>query len=332
MEIEDLTVFIAGCGSIGRRHAGVLKGMGVHSLILFDPRREVAYALAKELNASVADSFEDGISMGCHAVYVLSPTALHVKQAAAAIEKGKPVFIEKPLSHSMEGVEELRALQRQTGRIAAVGFCFRFHPGIRRAKAIVDSGEIGRVVSIRALMGEHFPDMRPDYLSTYCVKYSGAFELIHDLDLALWFAGKPMLRSESYWGSFASLGFESPDTAEIILDFGDSLASVHLDFFQSPRRRQFEVMGTEGTVTVEFADWNAFTVRLFTRKSGCWKEESSTTSRNTMFELQSREFLNAILHGSGVTCTLEEGKKSLEVYSSVYADKAAMDMEAKACG
>ena len=318
MEIGDLTVLLAGCGSIGKRHACVLKKLGVRRLLLYDPRREAAVALAHEVNGFVVDSFEEGLSTRCNAVFVLSPTALHLEQARAALERGKPVFIEKPLSNSLEGVDELISLQKAAGRAAAVGLSFRFHPGIRQAKAIVDSGEIGRVVSIRALMGEHFPDMRPDYMSTYYVKYSGAFELIHDLDLALWFAGKPMVRCESYWGSFAGLGFESPDTAEIMLDFGDRLASVHLDFFQSPRRRQFEVMGTEGTVIVEFADWNKFTLQVFTRKSGRWRVEEGLTSRNEMFEKEDTEFLQAVFDGGEVSCDLNEGRKSLEVYWKVY--------------
>ena len=189
MAVKDHRVLVAGCGSIGKRHAACLYDIGIRQFVFFDPDPERSRELAAKYGGTTVAEYEEGLETDTDSVYLLSPTRLHIPQAVAAVEHGKHVFTEKPLSDSPEGAAELERLAAERGRTVAVGFCFRFHDGVRRLIKTVRSGEIGRTVSVRAMMGEHFPDVRPDYLSTYYVKYSGAFELVHDLDLAMYIAG-----------------------------------------------------------------------------------------------------------------------------------------------
>src|SRR5205085_7137903 len=134
-----------------------------------------------------------------------------------------------------------------------VGLCFRYHKGLREVKQLLCDGAIGRLVSIRALMGEHLPDVRPDYRTLFSAQYSGAFDLMHDIDLALWFANQPVREVKAIYGSYSDMGIQAPDLVEILIDFEDRcLASVHLDFFQRPRRRQIELIGVAGVIAVEF--------------------------------------------------------------------------------
>ena len=184
---------------------------------------------------------------------------------------------------------------------------------MRRLIKTVRSGEIGRTVSVRAMMGEHFPDVRPDYLSTYYVKYSGAFELVHDLDLAMYIAGAEPEEYHGICGSYSGLGFESPDTVELILRFPECSASVHLDFFQSPRTRTLSVLGTEGQAVLEFPSWDEYTLRTYGRKSGEWKTETGKTERNDMFRAESENFFAAIEGREEVMCPISEAVKSLKV-------------------
>ena len=193
-----------------------------------------------------------------------------------------------------------------------VGLCFRYHKGLLKARQIVDAGRIGRIVSIRALMGEHLPDVRPDYRDLYLAKYNGAFELMHDIDLAIWFAGQEARTVHSIHGRFSDIGIEAPDLVEILLEFPDRcVASVHLDFFQLPRRRQIELMGTRGTITVEFASWNECAISVFDAKaargrSSIWRPTAMTCSAMRMASSSGpwrRTFR--------IACTLAEGRKSL---------------------
>ncbi|WP_165452630.1 Gfo/Idh/MocA family protein [Paenibacillus thalictri] len=317
---QDLRVLIAGCGSIGRRHAEVLHGLGVRDLLACDPAPEqLAGLISGTPSVAACASFEEGLERRPDAVYILSPTRLHIPMAKQAMQAGAHVFMEKPLSDTMEGVDEFERFADEAGKAVMVGLCFRFHAGIVQAKKWVEQGRIGRVVSVRAMMGEHFPDIRPDYKSTYYAKYSGAFELMHDLDLAIWFAGQSVKQVHAVYGSFSDIGIEAPDVAELLLAFEDRCtATVHLDFFQAPRRRQLEIIGTSGTIIVQFGSWEHCIVSCGTRGSDSWEHVQLDTDRNDMFRDESRHFLQAIAGGSPVQCGISGARKSLEVIQEAY--------------
>ena len=321
MAVRDHKIFIVGCGSIGKRHAECLRDIGIEKFVFFDPEHEKAEALASTYGGIAVASYEEGLATDADCVYVLSPTRLHIPQAKAALESDKHVFLEKPLSDSLDGVDELSDLAKEKDLVAEVGFCFRFHDGIRELKRRFDNNEIGKLVSIRATMGEHFPDMRPDYLSTYYVKYSGAFELVHDLDLAIYLAGTDVIDCNGFFGSFSELGFESPDTVEILLRFEKHLANVHLDFFQSPRTRTMTLLGTKGTMVLDFSTWDSFDFSIFTRASGKWESFSKKTARNDMFRAESLNFIGAIEGTEENLCPISEAKKSLAVVKKINPDQ-----------
>ena len=317
MAISDHKVFLAGCGSIGKRHAECLKDIGIKNFVFFDIDPARSQELADLYGGTTVSSYEEGLLTDADCVYILSPTALHVQQAMAAIKHGKHVFLEKPLSDSLDGVDELNEMAKEKNLIVEIGFCFRFHDGIRELKRRLDAGEIGKLVSIRAMMGEHFPDVRPDYLSTYYVKYSGAFELIHDLDLAIFLAGDDPIDCTGYFGSYSELGFESPDTVEMLVKFKNCLANVHLDFFQSPRTRTMTLLGREGEMILDFSTWDKFDLSVYTRKTGKWETFSQKTERNDMFRAESLNFFGAIDGTCANLCPVSEAKKSLFVAKTV---------------
>lgn len=316
---RENSILIAGCGSIGFRHAKVLADLGIRDITVFDAAAKQAEKLQKEIPfVKTCPTYEDGLASKPDAVFILTPTALHVPMAIQAVEAGCDCFIEKPLSQTVSEVDALLKLRDETGCKVMVGFCFRYHEGLLKAKSMVADGRIGRLVSIRALMGEHFPTVRPDYLNTYYAEYSGAFELVHDLDLAIWFAGQPLRQISGVYGAFSDIGIKAPDTVEILLEFEDRcVATVHLDFFQTPRRRQLELIGTEGTLIVEFASWDRYTLSVFSRSEDRWDSFTGDVARNDMFAEEDRDFLQAISGTRSINCSIEEALKSLEVVESL---------------
>ena len=239
--------------------------------------------------------------------------------AKEALMAGCHVFIEKPLANSSVGVDELKALAKEKGLVVMVGFCFRYHEVLRKAKDMLEQGVIGRLVNIRAMMGEPFALIQPNYLNMYYSKYSGAFELVHDLDLALWYSGQEVEEVHAVYGSFSDMGMESPDSIELLLRFRDRMAaSVHLDFYQYPRRRQIELIGVKGTIIVEFASWDEATLSWCSMDIEEWDRQVFTTRRNDMFRDEDMEFLLAIQGKAELTCTVDEALRSLQVIEQVY--------------
>ncbi len=311
---KNLKILLAGCGSIGKRHARILTALGVKEIMVFDKDQHNAEQLINELpNLVQVNSYEEGLPTA-DAVFIMTPTKLHVPMAIQAIDAGCHVFIEKPIALSMEGVAELKALALAKNLKVMVGLCMRYHEGIRKAKDILESGRIGRLVSIRSLVGEHFPSVHPDYKSMYYAKYSGAFELMHDLDLALWLAGQQVEQVFSTYGSFSDIDIEAPDTVEFLLKFKDRCtATIHLDFFQIPRRRNMELIGTLGTLIIDFTSWDAYTISIFTKDTNAWEHQTGETARDDMFSDEDLDFLKAIVDDQPIFCNIEEGSRSLRV-------------------
>jgi predicted dehydrogenase len=312
---NELSVLLVGCGSIGKRHARVLAGLGLADIRACDANEEQLASLFREVpNVKPYRSFEEGLKSGPDCVFILTPPKLHIPMATEALKAGCDVFSEKPLSDSLDGVGELNGLLANTKKKMMVGLCFRYHEGLRKAKEILERGSIGRLVSVRALMGEHLPTMRPDYKTLFTSMYSGAFDLMHDIDLAIWYADQPIGKVHALYGTYSDIGIQAPDVAEILIGFKDRcIASVHLDFFQRPRRRQMELIGTQGVITIEFASWDEYTLSVYTVNKAKWEIIKGKTVRDDMFRDEDMEFLKAVAGNKPIRCTVAEACKSLAV-------------------
>jgi predicted dehydrogenase len=312
---NQLSVLIVGCGSAGKRHARVLSELGLKDIRACDPivsQRDSVHAQVP--SAILYDSLEAGLAGRPDTVLIASPPKLHIPAAIQAVCAGAHVLCEKPLSDTCEGVDQLEALAAEANRKVMVALCFRYHIGHRKAKAYLESGRVGRLVSIRALMGEHLPQVRPDYRDLFTSRYSGAFDLMHDIDLAIWYAGGVVRRICCISGNFSDIDIAAPDLAEMILEFEHRCtASVHLDLFQRPRRRTTELICTNGLITVEFARWDHCTVSIYDLDKSAWQHEELETDRDDMFRTEDREFLQAVAEDKPIHCTIAEARKSLEV-------------------
>ncbi len=321
MQISDMKLLIAGCGSIGKRHAQVLRELGMTHIAACDPIPASHAAFLEivpgcKMYTDYAEALAD-YRPDC--VFILTPTGMHMDMAMQALNADCHVFIEKPLANTPEGADRLEALAAEKGKVVMVGFCFRYHSVLRQAKALLEAGDIGRLISVRALMGEPFYEIQPNYLNMYYSRYSGAFELVHDLDLAIWFAGQEIKRVQGVYGPFSDMGMQSPDTVEMLVEFEDRcVANVHLDFFQTPRRRQIDLIGMQGVITVEFASWDEATLSVFRRSTMQWERSTQPTARNDMFRDEDLEFLRCVAGELPVSCTIREALKSLNAVASIY--------------
>lgn len=312
---QKLSALIVGCGSIGRRHGRALRQLGLSDVRVCDPSPEMRDFASERLNITKAyDKLPEALADQPNAVFICTPTALHTEQAIESLIAGTDVFIEEPLSTSLDRMNEMEALAKDGGKLVMVGHCFRFHEGLRQAKRWLKEGRIGRLASIRAVLGEYIPEVVPNYRNMYISEYGGAYELIHDIDLALWFAEQQPVRVMGVDGNFSDVPMKSPDTAELIVEFKNRcLASVHLDFFQRARHRQTELFGTNGTILVEFASWDKCGLFLYEAEGAAWHFENVATDRDDMFREMDRLFLQAIISRSTAPVSLEEGKLAVQV-------------------
>jgi predicted dehydrogenase len=307
-------LLVAGSGSIGRRHLENLRRLGHDASLYRTGRRDPA---APSLEAEEEFDLQRALEGGPRAVLVCNPSALHLQVALAAARAGAHLLVEKPLSHSFEGVAGLAQEVERRRLTALVGFQYRFHPGLRRVKAWLDEGALGEPVSAEVHWGEELASWHPgeDWRRSYAARADlggGAVRtLCHPFDYLRWLLGE--VEAVSAFVSHRALGLEVEDTAHVSLRFASgALASVLLDYLQRPRAHGLELVGTRGRIRWSDADGSAYLhdarrdrVTPFLPAPGF--------SRNDMFVDEMRHFL-ACLDGTATPqCTLEDGARALEI-------------------
>ncbi|MGH7380679.1 MAG: Gfo/Idh/MocA family protein [Candidatus Methylomirabilales bacterium] len=246
-----MRILIAGVGSIGRRHLLNLRQLGMSDIVLYRTRPD---RLKEAPDLAVFTDLRDALGVKPDIVIVSNPTAQHLEVALPAAQAGCNLFIEKPLSHSWDGVEEMLSMVRKNNLLTLVGFDLRFDPGLCKVKSILDVGSIGRVVAIQAQVGQYLPDWKPseDYrkgISAHIKTGGGViFDLIHELDYVSWLIG-PVHAVACFADKVSGLEIETEDTAAILLRFENgAIGTVHLDYIQHIPSRTCRVIGEGGTI------------------------------------------------------------------------------------
>lgn len=332
---------IAGLGSIGRRHVKNLLALGQQDILLY---RTFQSTLSDEEFAEfpVVKNLKEALAYHPDAVIIANPTAAHLDVAIPAAEAGCHLFLEKPVSHSMERISELQAaIRRGRGKIF-VGFQFRFHPGLQKVKNLLLDGAIGRPLSVRAHWGEYLPDWHPweDYRQSYSARsdLGGGviLTLCHPLDYLVWLFGN-VTELWAFADHLSDLIIDVEDTAQIGLKFSNGmLGSVHLDYYQRPPCHFLSIVGSHGTIrwdnedgTVLLYKFDNSTSKLVT---GNWERFPipNNFERNDLFLAEMRHFLAVLRHEELPKCTLEDGIRALKLalaahYSSTHGQMVQLN-------
>ena len=188
-----LNIGLIGLGRLGRVYARDLATRIPETRLpaVADVSPGLAAQVAEEFD--VAEAFQDPREMiaspRVDAVVIVSPTHTHKDLAIAALERGKPVFCEKPLALSLAECREVQdAVTRHNG-FFQMGFMRRFDPGYVAGKKQVDEGRIGTPCVFKATSRDPY---RPS-LEYANPASSGGILVdmgIHDFDLARWFMGE----------------------------------------------------------------------------------------------------------------------------------------------
>lgn len=136
---------------------------------------------------------------------VSTQDAQHCGHAIAAMEKGYDILLEKPVATTMPGVLAVESASRRLGRRIVVCHVLRYSPIYRKVKELVDSGRIGRIISINALEGVGAFHHAHSYVRGHWRRTDESSPMIiakscHDLDILHWLAGSDCESVSSYGG------------------------------------------------------------------------------------------------------------------------------------
>jgi len=263
---------------------------------------------------------EDALAERPDVAFVTNPNSLHLATALAAARAGCHLFIEKPLSHTLEGVDELIAEVENRGLVAFVAYQFRFHPGLLQVKRILEKGRLGRLVAAHVVNGEYLPDWHPweDYRETHPARRElggGALNIqTHELDFALWLFGMPS-RVYAVGGHLSRLEINVEDSVSLLMDCSDQgrryPVHIHLDYLQRPPQRVCEIIGDAGKLRY---DYYANQVEVNDLESGAVEVfPFGQFDRNQMFIDELAHFLECVELGTRPAVDLAEAFRSMQI-------------------
>ena len=163
---SKIRVGLIGAGFMGKCHANAFRSVRG----LFDLRHEPELHLIADVDEATARRSADALGFSrstgdwrrlagdpaVDLVAITAPNALHAEIALAAIEAGKPVYCEKPLSTDLESARAMRDAATAAGTCTMVGFGYLRNPMIKLAREMVTSGELGEIVAFRGIHAENY--------------------------------------------------------------------------------------------------------------------------------------------------------------------------------
>jgi predicted dehydrogenase len=308
-------VLVVGVGSIGERHVRCFlkTGRAAVSICEVNPglldevsqRYDIKYAY-KDVNLALSDLYD--------AAVIAVPANAHIDVANRLLDSCD-LLIEKPLSVTMDGVEDFAHAAESANRIVGVGYVYRAHPSLAAMRETIASGSLGKPLQLVAVCGQHFPTYRPAYCESYYTNRAsggGAIQdaLTHVINAGEWLVG-PVDRLVADAEHKRLDGVEVEDVAHLLARQGNVLASYSLNQFQAPNEVTITVVCEGGTARFELHNhrW-----RLMRAPEQSWEDEAITgIERDTMFIHQANSFLDAIDRRDGLLCDLEAGAQTLRV-------------------
>jgi predicted dehydrogenase len=320
-------VAIVGCGRIGQKRARALAGASLATCVdIVRSRAEAAAAHADSVHISTdLDSVlkNDNVDL----VIVATPNNSLVEIATAAINAGKHVLIEKPGARHSEELEDLTELGRKSNVRIRIGFNHRYHPAFRKARHIVDSGNLGPLMFVRARYG-HGGRIGYNREWRNQPKLSGGGELIdqgvHLIDLARWFLGDfteiDGHADTFYWDMAVD------DNAFLLMKTQEKkVAFLHVSCTEWKNTFSFELYGQNGKLQVdglggsygvERLSWYRMLPEMGPPETTIWEYPMADDS----WQFEMSEFLEDIRLNRVPEPGLAEAIKTLKVVENIYRD------------
>lgn len=259
---NDFIFCVVGRGSIGTRHIKNLRALSCSNIIglseLSNLQKDKEYHLKYGL-----ETFHDIDEIRKRkpdAFIIANPTAMHIKYALIASEMGSHIFMEKPVSDNMDGIDKFKNEVFDRHLVFFVANNFRFHPVFRKIKEFIEEDRFGRILFARIQAGQYLPDWHPweDYRKGYSARRDlgggVVLTLQHEIDYAYWLFGR-FKSIKSHVQKISDMDIDVEDIAAVIVETEKgSIVEIHLDYLQRPAKRTIQIQGIKGSLDYRMGD------------------------------------------------------------------------------
>lgn len=315
--MAQIRIGVVGIGRMGTVHARHLTGSvaGAKLTALADVNRERLESFASELGVKgYVDYREMMASADVDAIVIAGPTDQREAMLEAAIQSKKPIFCEKPLAQTMEGVRRIKAEVAKAGAYLQIGFMRRFDPGYATARRQIEAGAIGEVVGVYSMTRD--PKLPPyEYIATSGGIYADL--AIHDFDIVRFLMGDEVTSVYAIGGVYKYDGlhrYGDVDNTFCTLRFAKGgMGTIH-----GSRNAVYgydvraEVYGTEGSLRIGYD--RETPVLLLDRRGASHDYVPFFFERfQSAYRLELEAFVRAVQHGEPPPVGVDDGEKALAI-------------------
>ncbi len=318
-------LLIVGFGSIGKRHARIARKIlpKVEITVL---RHQSCDDISNYDIDHCVTNFKDAIKLQPQLAVIANPATHHLDISLLLAKAGVHLFIEKPISNSVKGISNLIKVCEKKHLILMIGYNLRFLNSLQKFRKFIISRVLGKVLSVRAEIGQYLPSWRPnfDYKNSVSAKteLGGGvlLELSHDIDYLIWLFGDIVwvngileknseLKINVEDTAYLTMGFKSKNNKNVIS------ANLNMDFIRHDIARNCTVICAKGTLK-----WNAVlgTVEAFKQQTNKWeilfqdKEEPDSS-----YQEEWKHFLKCINKGISPKVTGQDGLRVIQTIESL---------------
>ena len=253
-----MKILIIGLGSIGKRHARVLKetpDCELFALRTFHGQEE------NDLNLRELHSWHQVDEHAFDAALITNPTFMHIETTLKCTKRNMHLFIENPIDCKTDGLDELIDLVKQKNLTAYAAYPLRFHPVIEALKNKLNGQKI---LHSRAVCASYMPSWRSkqNHKQTYSsFKEQGGgvlLDLSHEIDYIEHVFGE-IKDIQGIFGRASNVTVDAEDFCDLNLSHPNGITSVHMNLFSQKTKRFIEV-DTEDFYL--HADLNTFQITI----------------------------------------------------------------------
>ena len=326
MSGSDKSFLLVGCGSIGRRHIKNLAALGARRFLLCDLSQErleeARGVLPEDAATELFTDYAEALGKAPDAALICTPSSLHQQMSLAAANAGVNLFIEKPLSHSIDGVAELIEVVNEKQLVATMAMCYRFHPVFLKLKEMLEASVIGRLYHANCYGGYYLPywhpneDYRKEYASQKSLGGGVILTSIHGFDNLRWLFGEV----EQITAIVDKVGDLEMDVEDMALGTFKMQSGLYIswqtDFLRRSDEHMYVIVGEHGTLRCNVLEG---TIEVYNPETKSWSHQQITYDVNSMYTEEMKSFLEALDTGSKVAVGLEEGLTTLKLALEIKA-------------
>ena len=289
---------VIGAGAMGQHHVRIYHEMENVELVgISDVSETRVKELSEQYDTNGFTDYKDLLAQDLDAVSIVVPTTLHMPVGLDVIASGANLLVEKPIADTLENAEKLTRAAEDAGVKLMVGHIERFNPAVTKLKEIIDSGLLGKIVSISTRrVGPYNPRIR----DVGVILDIG----VHDIDVISYLYGKRV--NEVYCIAGADIhSFE--DHAAIILRFDHEFSGIVETNWLTPHKvRKLTVIGIDGVAYLDYIDQ---TVELH---DGEWIRKAKVEEAEPL-KRELEHFIDSISSGNEPSTSGKDGIHALKV-------------------